>query len=361
MASFRCEHCGACPRPARSHALRDHAGNTNNEIQSAGEIGSQGSVYTVKVTDRQDLDRELVKSEYGTVTIPEYELTIPPGKGQMTTIEGLVSDVITDLSADQPVRMHIDAATHDKIEALLDKLRIIIDETQPLPTFTVSLDDPSGNSFAQPSSAGLADPKWRKRQYNRTKEQNIKLGLLPPEAADPPPPRVATLTDDMDSEMPAEVFSFPSTCSSCGATLETLMKHVVIPHFKDVWLMSSSCHSCGYRDTEIKSGGEIAQQGRKITLLVEDEEDLKRDILKVMPSVSRFLLPPLIREYRATPAASRSPRSSSSCSPAPSAAASPPSRACSTRSTRSSTSASLRGATRRSRGARTRWRPSSAG
>lgn len=45
--------------------------------------------------------------------------------------------------------------------------------------------------------------------------------------------------------------------------------------------MSTNCHSCGYRDNEIKSGGAIAEQARKITLLVEDEEDLKRDILKV--------------------------------------------------------------------------------
>lgn len=208
------------------------AGNTNNEIQSAGEISNQGTIYTVKVTDREDLDREIVKSEHGTITIPEYELTIPPGKGQMTTIEGLISDVIADLALDQPVRMHTDAATHDKIEALLNKLRRLVDAEQDLPAFTVSVDDPSGNSFAQPSILGLSDPKWRKRQYNRTKEQNIQIGLLAPEAADPPPPRVATLTDDMDGEMPAEVFSFPSTCSSCGSTLETLMKKVIIPHFK---------------------------------------------------------------------------------------------------------------------------------
>lgn len=46
-------------------------------------------------------------------------------------------------------------------------------------------------------------------------------------------------------------------------------------------LMSSACHTCGYRDSEIKSGGAIAEKARKIVLKVEDEEDLKRDILKV--------------------------------------------------------------------------------
>jgi zinc finger protein len=59
------------------------------------------------------------------------------------------------------------------------------------------------------------------------------------------------------------------------------MKTVDIPHFKEVVLMSTNCHSCGYRDNEIKSGGAIADKGRKITLKVEDNEDLSRDILKV--------------------------------------------------------------------------------
>ena len=45
--------------------------------------------------------------------------------------------------------------------------------------------------------------------------------------------------------------------------------------------MSTNCHACGYRDTEIKSGGAIAPMGRKITLKVEDADDLSRDILKV--------------------------------------------------------------------------------
>lgn len=51
-------------------------------------------------------------------------------------------------------------------------------------------------------------------------------------------------------------------------------------------LMSTNCHSCGYRDNEIKSGGAIAEKARKITLQVEDDEDLKRDILKVSLSFS---------------------------------------------------------------------------
>lgn len=45
--------------------------------------------------------------------------------------------------------------------------------------------------------------------------------------------------------------------------------------------MSTNCHDCGYRDTEVKSGGATSEKGRKITLKVEDTDDLSRDILKV--------------------------------------------------------------------------------
>lgn len=44
--------------------------------------------------------------------------------------------------------------------------------------------------------------------------------------------------------------------------------------------MSTNCHSCGYRDNEIKSGGAVSELGRKITLKVEDLDDLSRDVLK---------------------------------------------------------------------------------
>ena len=45
--------------------------------------------------------------------------------------------------------------------------------------------------------------------------------------------------------------------------------------------MSTNCDACGYRDNEIKSGSAISEKGRRITLKVEDKEDLSRDILKV--------------------------------------------------------------------------------
>ena len=54
-----------------------------------------------------------------------------------------------------------------------------------------------------------------------------------------------------------------------------------IPHFKEVVIMATLCDSCGHKTNEVKSGGGIEPTGKKMTLKVETEEDLSRDLLKV--------------------------------------------------------------------------------
>lgn len=54
--------------------------------------------------------------------------------------------------------------------------------------------------------------------------------------------------------------------------------------------MSTNCNACGYRDNEVKSGGAVSEHGKKITLKVEDAEDLGRDILKVRFILFYFIL-----------------------------------------------------------------------
>nr|ASF90224.1 hypothetical protein SPAR01987 [Bartheletia paradoxa] len=318
LVSFRCDHCG----------------NYNNEIQSAGEIQPRGSLYTLKLVAASDLQRQLVKSASCTITIPELQLTIPPNRGQLTTVEGIMADIVRDLSMEQPVRKVIDPPTYEKIEALLSRLRNILgvvsdpeDPTGvanvPAPDsgdsdrafgelLTIKMDDPAGNSFVE-FVGGTNDPKWSKQDYKRNREQNVGLGLANPDEPAPKAPlsidpasqegtgtgvanevearkrvkeakeRARALREadtEYDIRGPEEVYSFPDICSSCGAELETYMKNVIIPYFKDILIMSTNCHTCGYRDNEVKSGGAISEFGKKISLLVEDEEDLSRDILK---------------------------------------------------------------------------------
>jgi zinc finger protein len=47
-----------------------------------------------------------------------------------------------------------------------------------------------------------------------------------------------------------------------------------------LYLTNSSFKACGYKSNEVKSGGCISPLGKKITLKIEDLEDMSRDILK---------------------------------------------------------------------------------
>lgn len=221
----------------------------------------------MKVLDRDDLDRQLVKSSTATTTIPELQLTIPQGRGQLTTIEGILRDTVRDLSADQPLRKIQDEATYAGVQKIVDALEEVIADTdtedegkpeeerevlrkatleRPFTPFTIVLDDASGNSFIEFKDTMASDPKWSMRQYNRTREQNVALGLAEETDEGKTVEEVASgaaalkaLTDQAkqvasDEALSAneEIFVFPGFCSSCGRPLDTMMKKVVIPYFK---------------------------------------------------------------------------------------------------------------------------------
>ena len=262
------------------------------------------------------------------------------------------------------MRRHIDPETAAKIDAMLTSLRELLgidnndDEMnaddpnqKPFKPTPVVVDDPSGNSFFQ-FVGSTSDSQWNMRGYNRTLEQNITLGLvarpddMPDQSASGQPlvddshklnkPEDFelrrnignTVTREDGTVVPDEIFSFPSTCSSCGHPLETLMQQVNIPYFQvsshlpsfrakadlqNIIIMATNCYACGYRDNEIKSGGAVSEKGRKITLKVEDEEDMSRDMLKVsyptlLPAGSKLTFSP-------TRLVSRFPRSILSYSP----------------------------------------------
>lgn len=212
---------------------------------------ADGTVYTVRALLREDLNRQLVKSSTCTIEIPEFELTIPAGKGQLTTIEGLICDVVADLSADQPLRRIENEAAYTKIQTIIDGFREILADNEdeeveskeplvqkalekdtPMKPFTLRLDDPSGNSFIE-FLGSMADPKWNMRMYHRTREQNIALGLVNPDEPEAPKPTSdqEQIGGGLEGEN-EEIYRFPGTCSSCGYPLDTLVKKVNIPYFK---------------------------------------------------------------------------------------------------------------------------------
>lgn len=116
------------------------------------------------------------------------------------------------------------------------------EEEKPFIPFTISLDDPAGNSFLQFIDS-ISDPKWTLRSYVRTRAQDESLGMM---AASGPGAREGA--DVVEGERTTadeewvdkgegqfaneEVYSFPSKCGSCGGDLDTLMKKVNIPYFQ---------------------------------------------------------------------------------------------------------------------------------
>ena len=243
-----------------------------------------GIKYKCQIVRQEDLNRQLVKSASCTIHFPDWDFTIPPGRGQLTTVEGILRDVVKDLSINQPLRKHTDLPTYEGVQKIIDRLETIVPDYQdpnvdaaiPLAEkFFIEVDDPSGNSFVE-FLGSMADPQWHMNQYPRTAEQNVALGLAPDATAPP-----ETQANDGAPPPDDEILVFPGPCPTCTLEVNTLMKKVNIPYFKDIFIMSTNCEACGYKDNEVKSGAAVSDKGKTITLKILDEEDLSRDILKV--------------------------------------------------------------------------------
>ncbi|KAL9558399.1 hypothetical protein MBANPS3_000942 [Mucor bainieri] len=270
IMAFECPHCGF----------------RNNELQSAGVFNERGHTITLAIKSKEDMNRQLVKSDYCSVKFEELDLEIPANnnRGLLTTVEGLVDNVIDDLSAGQPVRKATEEAVYNRIEEIIATLNGYKEGS----AFTLKLDDPSGNSYVENKCLPNQDPQIKLRWYTRTPEQQAFLGLQA-ENQQTPAEQAAALAlqrtgtaSEMLNEKTGlpEVMSFPANCPSCNSPCSTNMHVMEIPHFKEVVIMATNCEQCGYKSNEVKAGGPISEKGKRITLKITDAEDLSRDILK---------------------------------------------------------------------------------
>lgn len=246
----------------------DKCGFQNNEIQPAGTFQLKGARYELRLTAMADFERQVVKSDTATVKFIELDVEVPAGKGQLTNVEGLLTTVIDDLAYGQGQRKEEAPEVYAKIEKVIARGRkMLAGEAFP---FRVAIDDPAGNSFIAPDPRDGVG-KWEKHEYLRTPEQNEALGL-----AD----TVTTGLDDQGNIIPDQIYQFPASCPGCLHPCTTNMKMVDIPHFRQVVIMNTTCDDCGYKSNDVKTGGEIPEKGKKVTLRVRTPEDLARDILK---------------------------------------------------------------------------------
>lgn len=254
----------------------DHCHTQNNEIQPAGTIQPKGTHYELRLTSLPDFNRQVVKSDTAIVKFIELDIEVPAGKGQLTNVEGLLTTIVEDLEFGQEARKEQAPEIYGKVGEIIDKGRAMLAGSS-FP-FRVTIDDPAGNSFITPDlKDGVG--KWEKHEYFRTPAQNEALGLSAGNAA----AHAEDAQPGLDAEgniIPNEVYSFPASCPACVKPCVTHMKMVDIPHFKQVVIMSTVCDECGYRSNDVKTGGEIPEKGEKVTVVIEDEVDLARDILK---------------------------------------------------------------------------------
>ncbi|XP_078324355.1 zinc finger protein ZPR1-like [Crassostrea virginica] len=262
VSSFTCDNCGF----------------HDTGLQPGRKIQEKGVKFVCNIKNVKDLNRQIVQTNYATVSIPKLEFEVPPNKGALTTVEGVIQSAMDGLAQDQPVRkiMHPDDAA--KIDVFIEKLSELKEMKEP---FEVILDDPSGNSFIENPYAPNVDQEMTIHYYVRSKEQDEQLGLLEQEETQPEPEKVEEKKEDnpiFDGK--SEVASFKTNCPNCNVPCDTNMKLVDIPHFKEVVIMATVCDACGHKDNEVKGGSGIEPKGTKITLKITDPTDMSRDVLK---------------------------------------------------------------------------------
>lgn len=269
--SFYCEHCRF----------------KNNEIQPAGEIQEQGSRYTFKLSCLEDMERQVVKSDTAVLRIEDLNIEAPAGRGRLTNVEGILSEVLKDLEGDQKLRKKEDPELYEKVDGVVQPLiKMLIGGKFP---FTISLDDPTGNSWIEPSLTDSdTQGRYTHSQYPRTPEQNEVLGLG--EALEKQNSGSAEMVPQLQPEdgggmedvniLEGQTYDLPVYCPGCTKPARMLVQMVNIPHFKQVIVSTTFCDVCGYKANDVKTGGEVPDRGKKIWLHVKDAKDLGRDILK---------------------------------------------------------------------------------
>ena len=261
-------------------------------MQSAGEIQPKGSKYIFTLHHPDDMERSVIKDEHGVFRIEELDLEMPAGVAQVTNLEGILSTVLKDLESGQKARKGMEPEVFKKVDAIVQRLvAMMIGRGMP---FTVTLNDPTGNSWIQPSPEDLeTEGKYSRVEYARTLDQNSSLGLGQSTGESSKTGEVAANAniipqiqtnegnpmEDVDLLKDA-VYTLETPCPGCSKTASMNLQAVNVPHFKEVIISSMICAFCGYRTNDVKTGGEVPEFGKRTTLYVKDPEDLRRDLLK---------------------------------------------------------------------------------
>lgn len=147
----------------------EHCGYRSNEVKTGGKVPERGRRIVLAATKREDLARDILKSETAALSCPELQLRVEPGtmRGRFTTVEGILTNIKRDLRAqafgledgDAPVPHGAgDSLTHDSKrswEEFFDRLTQAIEGKK---AFSLMLEDPMASSYVQSLTAPNPDP-----------------------------------------------------------------------------------------------------------------------------------------------------------------------------------------------------------
>ena len=156
----------------------EYCGYKTNEVKAGGAISEKGKRITLKVTDAEDLSRDILKSETCGLEIPEIDLELYAGTlgGRFTTVEGLLSEIKNQLGSRMSFLGGDSTSDETKVrfEEFLAKLEAV--KSAQLPC-TLILNDPMANSYLQNLYAPDPDPSITIEYYTRSWEDDEDLGL----------------------------------------------------------------------------------------------------------------------------------------------------------------------------------------
>ncbi|XP_055373193.1 zinc finger protein ZPR1 [Condylostylus longicornis] len=152
-------------------------GYRTNEIKSGGGILDKGTRFEVNIKDKEDLSRDILKSETCSMSLLEFDCHVGPAAlgGRFTTIEGILCGMKEQLQGNTiPFRDSADEETKEKLNQFIKNIDRVINLDIPA---TLILDDPAGNSYIQSLADDKPDEKLKIHHYERSFEQNEELGL----------------------------------------------------------------------------------------------------------------------------------------------------------------------------------------
>ncbi|KAL5728903.1 hypothetical protein ACHQM5_001930 [Ranunculus cassubicifolius] len=157
----------------------DSCGYRSSELKAGGKVPDKGKRISVQVLNKEDLSRDVIKSDHASVTVPELDLELASGTlgGMVTTIEGLITQIGESLDKIHGFQGGDGTEEWNKSKWKDFKLNLkkLLEVEEP---WTLVIDDGLARSFVSPVTEAIEDDRQLVfEDYQRTWEQDEDLGL----------------------------------------------------------------------------------------------------------------------------------------------------------------------------------------